>query len=275
MEPIFAVLGSGSSGNCSFISNLSGGVLIDLGLGPRQVAARLLSFDRGWDSVGAAVLTHTHGDHWKEASLAQLARRGIPLHCHADHVRHLQRNSPAFAALRNAGLVRCYEEGRPQRVLDSLCCRSFAVSHDSAPTFGFRFDAEQTLFQRAWSLAYVADLGCWTDGILPHLRDVDVLALEFNHDEHLQRTSGRPVRLIDRVLGDQGHLSNEQAANLLARAVSCSHPGRLQSVIQLHLSRQCNCPRLATRIAQHTLDELNSDAVILTAEQSRPVLSKL
>jgi phosphoribosyl 1,2-cyclic phosphodiesterase len=275
MDATFAVLGSGSSGNCSFLSNLIGGVLIDLGLGPRQVGSRLAACGRSWDAVDAAILTHTHSDHWKESTLAHLVRRGIPLHCHAEHVWHLRRVSAAFSELLSAGLVRNYEEGRPYDVLSGVCCHSFAVSHDSAPTFGFRFDVRQSLFERAWSLAYVADLGCWTEGILHHLKDVQVLALEFNHDEHLQRNSGRPARLIDRVLGDRGHLSNEQAAELLGRAIAASNSGTLRSVVQLHLSRQCNNPRLASLVAQRRLNELQCEALVLTAEPSRPVVSKL
>ena len=47
------------------------------------------------------------------------------------------------------------------------------------------------------------------------LADVDILALEFNHDVFLEKSSGRSPALIFRVLGDRGHLSNVQAAELL------------------------------------------------------------
>ena len=46
--------------------------------------------------------------------------------------------------------------------------------------------------------------------------DVDLLGVEFNHDVELQRRSGRSPALIARNLGDRGHLSNRQGADLLA-----------------------------------------------------------
>src|SRR5262249_10105452 len=59
----FAVLASGSSGNATLIRSGGAGLLVDLGIGPRTIAQRLESVGASWDHVGAAVLTHTHGDH--------------------------------------------------------------------------------------------------------------------------------------------------------------------------------------------------------------------
>ena len=47
------------------------------------------------------------------------------------------------------------------------------------------------------------------------LTDVDVLGVEFNHDVAMQKSSRRPEFLIERNLGDDGHLSNIQGAELL------------------------------------------------------------
>jgi hypothetical protein len=58
------------------------------------------------------------------------------------------------------------------------------------------------------SLAYVADLGTWDDELARSLADVDLLALEFNHDVDMDYASERSPYLIARVLGRHGHLSN-------------------------------------------------------------------
>src|SRR5438128_1860150 len=134
----FTVLGSGSSGNASLIQAGDFGLLLDAGLGPRQIASRLTMSGRSWDCVHAAVLTHTHGDHWKERTLAQLARRKIPFYCHREHAPAVRRYSKTFTDLEAAGLVRHYEEGREFTVGDCLVCRPLAVRHDDDPTFGFR-----------------------------------------------------------------------------------------------------------------------------------------
>ena len=67
------------------------------------------------------------------------------------------------------------------------------------------------------------------------LVDVDLLAVEFNHDVAMQHASGRTLRLIERVLGDEGHLSNVQAAALVRAVLERSTPGRLLLVVH-HLA---------------------------------------
>src|SRR5258705_385728 len=84
----------------------------------------------------------------------------------------------------------------------------------------------------------LADLGVWDDALADALADVELLAVEFNHDVAMQYASGRPRMLIDRVLGDDGHLSNAQAAELVRAVMARSAAGRLRHVVQLHLSRE-------------------------------------
>src|SRR3954449_1920509 len=85
MSVQFAVLASGSRGNATLIRSGGAGLLIDLGVGPRTLEARLASVGSGWGHVAAALLTHTHGDHVDNNTLHNLARRGVPLYCHEAH----------------------------------------------------------------------------------------------------------------------------------------------------------------------------------------------
>src|SRR5262245_19868953 len=116
----FSVLASGSSGNASLIEVDGFGVLLDGGLGPRLLAARMAAVGAGWANVNAMLLTHTHGDHWNECTLAHVHKRRIPLYCHAEHHPALREASAAFADLRRDGLVRDYEPGRPLPLSPSL-----------------------------------------------------------------------------------------------------------------------------------------------------------
>ena len=81
----FTVLASGSAGNASLIDANGFGVLLDAGLGPRQLAGRLAAVGASWENVQAVLLTHTHSDHWRDTTLVHLKRRSIPLYCHAGH----------------------------------------------------------------------------------------------------------------------------------------------------------------------------------------------
>lgn len=274
MASRLTMLASGSSGNACLLQADGFGLLIDAGLGPRLLAQRLRAVGAAWDKIHAALLTHTHSDHWNERTLAQLFKLRIPLYCHPGHVRSLRECSPAFLELQAARLVRCFENGQRLRLTAGVHCRPLEVRHDSTPTFAFRFECQADLFSSAWSVGYASDLGTWDASVVAAFSDVDVLALEFNHDVPLQRASGRPPHLIARVLGDYGHLSNEQAAALLREIMRNSSPRRLQHLVQLHLSRDCNRPLLAARAAKSILDQLQSNARIHTAspEGTSPIL---
>jgi phosphoribosyl 1,2-cyclic phosphodiesterase len=219
-----------------------------------------------WNAVNAVVLSHTHSDHWKHKALAHLARRRLPLYCHAEHRHMLRGFSSAFRALDNARLIHEYAPLTSFSFAPGFTCKPFAVSHDSGATFGFRFETAAA----GEALAYIADLGCWTAELIPHLADADILALEFNHDADMELASGRSSELIARVMGDYGHLSNDQAAGLLREVLRRSERGRLQHLVQLHLSRECNRPSLAAAAAQRVLDEMRQTVVIHAAQQNAP-----
>jgi phosphoribosyl 1,2-cyclic phosphodiesterase len=267
----FTVLASGSAGNACLVQADGFGVLLDAGLGPRQLGARLAAVGRSWSDVQAVLLTHTHSDHWKDRTLAHLRRRGTPLYCHPEHHLVLLTYSPGFAELRDAGLVRPFEPHAELELAPNLRCRPFPVRHDGGATFGFRLEGEPPhLLGRCPAVGYAADLGCWDDEVAGVLADVDLLAVEFNHDVALERASGRMPRLIARVLGDNGHLSNEQGAELVRAALGRSAAGRLRHLVQLHLSRDCNRPALAQAAAHPALAELAPTAELHTAEQDAP-----
>ncbi|MCI0461809.1 MAG: MBL fold metallo-hydrolase [Gemmataceae bacterium] len=266
----FTVLGSGSAGNASLLESNGFGVLIDVGLGPRQLGDRLASVGASWQRAHAALLTHTHSDHWNERTLCHLLRRRIPLYCHPGHHLTLSADSPTFSALLTEGLVRSYEPGEELALAAGLTCRPFRVRHDGSVTCGFRFESGQDLFAQSSALGYVTDLGCWQGDTARALANVDVLAVEFNHDVSMQYASGRSPRLIRRVLSDEGHLSNVQAGALVREVVRLSERGRLRHLVQLHLSRDCNLPALAVAAANEALARCQPAVEVHTALQDQP-----
>src|SRR5258708_39416294 len=105
MSMRFTVLASGSGGNASLLEAGGFGLLLDAGLGPRQLAARLAAAGSSWNAVHALLLTHTHSDHWHDRTFAHLHRRNLPVYCHAGHPGDLPADSPAFGALRSPNLI--------------------------------------------------------------------------------------------------------------------------------------------------------------------------
>jgi phosphoribosyl 1,2-cyclic phosphodiesterase len=246
----FAMLASGSSGNAGWLQVGSYGLLIDAGLGPRLLAQRLSAIGAHWREVSAVLLTHTHGDHWKEKTFYHLLKREIPIHCHVHHRDHLAAVSFSFSKMEDKGLVRSYEAGQELPFGTRLRCLPLPVCHDDRATFGFRFEIVADSDQNALAFGYLTDLGCWDSELARALKEIDLLALEFNHDVTMERNSNRSEQLIARVLGDDGHLSNDQAAELLDAILRHSTPQRLQHLVQLHLSRECNRTTLAVQAAR-------------------------
>ncbi len=267
--PRFCVLASGSGGNAAFLDADGFGVLIDIGLGPRLLASRLATVGRSWHNVNAVILTHVHGDHWNDRTLAALRTHRIALYCHPAHAEQLAFYGPSFKPLRDAGLVRSFDGSDPLELPGGPTCTALAVPHDSEPTFAFRIEGSTGLFGERWSLGYAADLGTAPRGLIDMFQDVDLLALEFNHDEEMQMQSGRPRELIDRVLGDRGHLSNRQAADSLRSILRETRTRNLRQVVQLHLSHQCNRPGLAQSAAKKALQDHPRQIGVHTAQQDR------
>jgi phosphoribosyl 1,2-cyclic phosphodiesterase len=265
----FTVLASGSAGNASLVQSQSAGVLIDFGLGPRTLAGRMAARDLSWRHVRVAVLTHTHSDHWNEKTLAHFGRHGIRLWCHSAHLEEMSGVSESFDSLYGAGLVDLYQPGKAFDLAPGLAAVPLSVRHDGE-TYGFRFEGDCGLFGPEWSLGYAADLGCWDNELARSLADVDLLALEFNHDEEMQRSSGRPDFLIRRVLGDCGHLSNRQAGGLLGKVLAESTYTSPGHVVPLHLSRECNRPELASKAARAALGDADRSANVVLASQHEP-----
>lgn len=263
----FTVLASGSGGNASLLEYDGFGLLVDCGLHSRFLTSRLQSVNANWDRVSAVVLTHTHTDHWKDTALADLCARRIPLYGHKQHFAYLERAAKSFPALRAAGLAREYGPGVPIELTPRLSCLPLRVSHDSVPTFGFRIDGRDGEPHPAWSVGYASDLGCGSPELIEAFAGVDVLALEYNHDELMERQSTRPRFLVDRVLGDLGHLSNKQAAELTAAIAGRSGEGFPGHLVQLHLSKDCNRPELAAVAGREALVVLNPAAEVITAKQ--------
>jgi phosphoribosyl 1,2-cyclic phosphodiesterase len=266
MSVQFAVLASGSRGNSTLVQGRNGGLLIDAGMGPRTLAERLQSVGASWARIRAAVLTHTHSDHIDTATFAELARRQVVFYCHEAH-RDFLAGDPGFQKLFEAGLCRMYDD-RPFLTTNGLRIEPIRLRHDGGPTFGFRIEVAAEPRQQPVKIGYLADTGCWSEAMAESLADVDVLGVEFNHDVAMQKASGRPGVLIARNLGDLGHLSNRQGAELIQWVLNRSRAPTLRHVVLLHLSEQCNEPELALEVAREAIEEVGRDIAVHAARQN-------
>ena len=91
------------------------------------------------------------------------------------------------------------------------------------------------------SVAVATDLGYYDDYIVDHLRGLDAVLIESNHDINMLQVGSYPYYLKQRILGRKGHLSNDNAGRLLGEILN----DRMKAVMLGHLSRENNYEALA------------------------------
>ena len=96
-------------------------------------------------------------------------------------------------------------------------------------------------------------MGCITDEIYEEILDADLLLLEANHEREMLLMGRYPYPLKQRILGDEGHLSNVSAGECLGRIVSARDKKR--QVLLGHLSHENNTPEVAMQAIVNTLEE--------------------
>src|SRR5262249_20586881 len=64
----FTLLGSGSSGNATLVSDRDTHVLVDIALSGRETARRLRERRLGPERISAVIVSHEHGDHCRGVS---------------------------------------------------------------------------------------------------------------------------------------------------------------------------------------------------------------
>jgi phosphoribosyl 1,2-cyclic phosphodiesterase len=120
-------------------------------------------------------------------------------------------------------------------------------------------------------LGLITDVGRSTRLLEDRLKGCRALIIEFNHDEHMLDNGPYPLSLKRRIKGHEGHLSNNDAGQLLK---IISHRG-LRYVVLAHISEKNNLPDIALRHARAILKECALDDVeILVSCQDEPVPSR-
>lgn len=231
-----ATLASGSSGNCTLVTDGETYILIDAGISARRITSGLKGLGVDPARLSAVLITHEHSDHI--AGLATLKKQlGFALYATAPTVRQL--------CYRMAGLedrVRPFEPGASFTV-GGLWVDSFPTLHDCACPVGYAVRAG------AAKMALATDLGQVTPEVCRGVRGAGLIIAEANYDVESLRSGPYPAFLKERILGDHGHLSNEMGGELARYAVEQG----ARRVVLGHLSQENNSPGMAYRAVEQTL----------------------
>jgi len=244
----FCPLASGSKGNAIYVRFDQTKLLIDAGLSFRALGERLGAIDVDLGEINAILVTHEHGDHIRgiEGITKKLK---IPVFANSETARSILNDITERPKFKIFSTGESFE-------YENIKILPFSVQHDTLDPVAFILKAENI------KIGICTDLGFVTSLTKTHLKRCDYLYVEANHEPSMVHASARPTMHKQRVLGRQGHLSNDACAHLLQEI---EHPD-LKHVYLAHLSAECNHPDLALeRIRTRTKRQLS----ISIAHQNR------
>lgn len=253
----YCPLASGSKGNAIFIGTPKKRILIDAGLSVKATVERLGKIGISLEDIDAILISHEHIDHIR--GLPSIANKyQIPIFANGDTARAV------LETVRKPLPFKIFSTGETFEFGD-LEIHPFSIQHDTLDPVAF------TIHTAGLKLGFCTDLGFATTLVKNRLEKCDYLYVEANHEPSMVHSSPRPEALKARILSRQGHLSNQQCAELIAEV---SHPG-LKHIHLAHLSAECNHPQRALETIQNTLNLLGLATTVSIAHQhdiSQPVL---
>ena len=230
-------LASGSSGNCLLLSNGKIHVLVDAGISARKITAHLRSVGIAPEELAGVLITHEHSDHI--SGLATLTKQfSVPLFATNPTGRQICGKVPWAQSH-----LHTIDPG----VSFSLGCMeicAFSTLHDAADSVGYTVTVQNR------TAAVVTDLGQVTLDVLSAVSGAHLAVLECNYEPEWLMSGPYPYYLKQRILGNRGHLSNQDGAAL---ACSLAESGARQLVLA-HLSKENNTPARAMDTVCRTLE---------------------
>ena len=219
----YALLASGSKGNACLIRDDQTLLMIDCGSTRKYLMGQLAELGIVKEEIDALLITHDHSDHI--AQLRVFKDRSVW--------------SPVELPDTDIFLV------QPLRVftIGSLRITPLALSHDALNTTGYILEIGQE------KLVYITDTGYVNSRYLPLLKNADYIILESNHDVGMLMRTRRPQYLKARICGDDGHLCNEDCAEILTKIVSPN----TRHIILAHISQEANTRERALYVSGERL----------------------
>lgn len=230
----YTLLASGSKGNSCLIETEESKILIDCGTTKKYLVASLEKLSVTLDEIDALLVTHDHSDHTRQINTFKNHLVFTPTALKIDHE-----------------IVTPYQE------FDLACFNITPIqtSHDAEVSVGYviRYNEQK--------LVYMTDTGYIRQSDYTFIAGADYYVLESNHDPDMLMKTRRPYSIKRRILSDKGHMSNDQAGQVLADIAG----DETKEVVLAHLSEEANNSDLAKETVQSYL--LNSNIKVYVAQQ--------
>lgn len=226
-------LASSSSGNSTYIETKNYKILIDIGRTKKYIVEKLKEINVDYHDIDYVFLTHTHDDHTKSL---HTFFKGIKATLVVTQKMLLELND--ISDIEN---IIVYEDD-PQIV--GLDIKTFVMSHDVADVRAFLINDGDS------SLIYITDTGYINSKYFKEMKGKTAYYIESNHDIEMLRHGPYPRWLQERVLSDEGHLSNKFTGIYLSKLIN----ENTKDIILLHLSDKNNNEDVALNTISQYID---------------------
>ncbi len=231
---------SGSSGNCTLITDGRTNLLLDCGTSGKRAFLALAALGVTPDMIDALLVTHEHSDHTK--GIGVIARKlKIPVYATAG--THLNMD---IGEIKDEQRIAVTPDS--QFEIGSIAVCPFSIPHDAADPCGYCFENNET------RVGVATDIGHMSDELLSKISGCKSIILESNHDVDMLRYGEYPYPLKQRILSDIGHLSNEMASYAALELVKSG----TEHIMLGHLSDKNNLPEIAM---METFNRLSDNGV--------------
>ena len=242
----FQTLASGSKGNCSIVICNNIKLLIDIGISFPTLKARLEKLDISINDLTGILISHSHNDHTK--GLQSIIKKTnlkilIPEKMYEELQSVVPKNRVIFIEDKNK--------------LTNVNIELIHTSHDVICSVGFMITYDNK------TLVHITDTGYLNKRILPKITNKDIVLIESNHDEEMLMNGPYPPFLKQRVVGDEGHLSNRQTCEYLKQIVG----ENTKYVFLAHISEKNNTHDKVREEAEKILKNKNLEIVIATQDE--------
>lgn len=236
--------GSGSSGNCYYLSTGTDALLIDVGVGIRILKRNFYNYGLSFSSIHNILLTHDHTDHVK--SVGSMSEQ-FHLPVYATQLVHQGIFRNRFIKKKvHEPYIKYVEKGTTTQI-GEFSVTPFNVPHDSADNAGY------IIQNGGKTLTIITDCGHVTDEMPEIIANTDYLIMEANHDIDMLHNGPYPPYLQARISGPNGHLCNAECGRVIAE----NYNSRLRHIWLCHLSEKNNTPELAESTIKNILAEHN------------------
>ena len=234
LYPLF----SSSKGNSTFIGTEKGGILIDCGVSFKRLSEALEVNHIPLSAVQGVFITHEHTDH--VAGLTMLTKKtGLPVY---GQKRTLQRLCDENRIAVNSHVIDITGKTIGCGGSEISC---FNTPHDAIQSCGYRIHTSDDKY-----CAVCTDLGHVTPEVDEALTGCRMVLIEANYDEYMLRRGPYPLYLKERILSQNGHLSNDDCTAQVGRLIERGTTHFLLG----HLSQDNNRPDIADNTVQRGLD---------------------